>query len=153
MKNLKPLEGAPLDVFWHFKWYQVICTNGPEWFLRKNLNFTMKVARILWYRPIQNWVLRRCPSPPARPSPAAALWMLKLMPKPGTELHSSWAGGCWWPHLATKMLKTSAQTILFSVCRNGWDHSDKNTKEGLWLMRLLQQRYSASVTVSNTNYL
>ena len=27
------------------------CTNGPEWFLPKNQNFTTQVARILWYRP------------------------------------------------------------------------------------------------------
>ena len=32
MKNLKPLEGAPLDIFRRFEWYQVICLNVPEGF-------------------------------------------------------------------------------------------------------------------------
>ena len=46
-----PLEGAPLDVFRQFEWYQVICLNGPEGFLPKKQNSTMQVVQVLWYRP------------------------------------------------------------------------------------------------------
>ena len=41
-----------MELFGQFKWYQVICMNGPEGFLPKNQNFMTQVARILWYRPI-----------------------------------------------------------------------------------------------------
>ena len=50
-KNDKKLEGAPLDVFRQFQWYQVICINGPEGFLPKKQNFMMQVVQVLWYRP------------------------------------------------------------------------------------------------------
>ena len=42
---------SPPGVFFQFKWYQVICMNGPEGFLPKKLNFTMQVVQVLWYRP------------------------------------------------------------------------------------------------------
>ena len=46
-----PLEGAPLDDFRQFEWYQVICLNSPEGFLPKKLNFTMQAVQVLWFHP------------------------------------------------------------------------------------------------------